>query len=152
MTTSVKLISTDQALAHLEMLEKASQVAVQGPWNAFQVLSHCAQSVEYSVSGYPQHRSTLFKATAGRIALRSFIKRGEMKHDLTAGVPGAEAPGPEGTLQQGIARLRSALEAFRSGKGELQPHFAYGPVSRADYDTIHALHLANHLTLFTVTP
>ncbi len=36
------------------------------------------------------------------------------------------------------------MTRFQADTGPLQPHFAYGPLSRADYALAHALHIANH--------
>ena len=53
---------------------------------------------------------------------------------------------PSGTgLAEGIARLRSAMASFEAHRGDLPPHFAYGPVARDDYERVHAMHVANHL-------
>jgi hypothetical protein len=31
-----------------------------GEWNSAQVFSHCAQSAEFSMIGFPQHKSAVF--------------------------------------------------------------------------------------------
>ena len=143
------LQTTEEALARLDAIERARSVSVEGAWSVHQVLVHCAQSVEYSLTGYPRHRSGLFKGTAGRIALRVFLRRGEMSHDLVAAIPDAPEL-PDGTREAGCARLRAALVAFREHQGEVAPHFAYGRVTKAEYDALHAMHLANHLSAFRI--
>jgi len=147
--TELRLSSTGEALRELDRIEAAAKVRVDGAWSPYQVLVHCAQSVEYSLSGYPQHRSGLFKGTVGRIALRAFLRRGYMSHDLAAAIPGASALG-EGTKGDGCARVRAALVAFQNHSGEVAPHFAYGPVTKAEYEALHAMHLANHLSAFVI--
>ena len=52
-------------------------------------LAHCAQSIEYSLTGYPKLRSGLFRATIGPLAKRKFIRANRMSHDVSAPVPGA---------------------------------------------------------------
>jgi hypothetical protein len=143
------LSSIEAALRALDRLERARQVDVSGPWSAHQILVHCAQSVEFSLSGYPRQRSSLFKATVGRVALRTFLRRGRLKHDRTAAIPEAP-PLLDGTLGAGCARLRAAFEAFLAFEAPPMPHFAYGAVTKAEYEALHAMHLADHLDDFTI--
>ena len=46
----------------------------------------------------------------------------------------------------GLARFDGIR--FATFEGELAPHFAYGRVTKADYEALHAMHLANHLSQF----
>lgn len=112
-------------------------------------LVHCAQSIEYSLVGYPALRSPVFRATVGKLAKRAFLRRGRMKHDTGAPIPGAPAPQPV-PVPEAAARLRRAIEAFRGHDGPLAPHLAYGACTRAEYDALHALHVADHLAALGV--
>ena len=49
-----------------------------------------------------------------------------------------------------LVRLRQAVQDFGAHTGPLQPHFAYGALSRAQYEQAHAMHLANHLSAFNL--
>jgi hypothetical protein len=142
--------TTAESLAALDRLERAQSVRARAGWSPGRALAHCAQSVELSLTGYPQARSALFRATAGRVALRVFLSRGAMSHDLQALIPGAPDPG-EPSLAEGLARLRAALQAFTSHAGPVAPHFAYGPVSKAEYEALHAMHLTDHLSQWEVS-
>lgn len=118
-------------------------------WTLAQALSHCAQSVEYSLSGYPRLRSGLFRATIGPIVKRKFIRAGQMKHDLTAPVAGApDLPASLG-FEESRTRLRDALRAFADHEGPLAPHLAYGRCTKDEYATLHLLHLQDHLRAFS---
>ena len=141
----LRLRSTAEALAELDKLEAAAAPSLEGSWSLGQVLAHCAQSVEYSMDGYPQNRSAIFRATLGSVAKRVFLRRGFLSHDPAAAIPGA--PSVEATsTEEGLARLRGALQRFAAFGGELAPHFAYGRVSKGDYEALHAMHLADHLS------
>lgn len=139
------MTTCDEALAALDRLERIPGARLEGSWNVHQVLVHCAQSVEYSMTGYPMHRSRVFQATLGKLALGIFLRRGRMSHDRVAPIPGAPELPSSGTTKDGCDRLRAALEAFRAFTGRLAPHFAYGAVTREQYERLHAMHLANHL-------
>jgi hypothetical protein len=125
-------------------------VTSTSPWTLAQALAHCAQSIEYSLTGYPRLRSGLFRATIGPLAKRKFIRAGRMKHDVTAPVAGA--PDLPATLSFGDARerIRAAMTAFTAHTGPLAPHLAYGACTKDEYATLHLLHVEDHLRAFGV--
>ena len=116
-----------------------------GRMNFHEAIAHVAQGIEYSMTGYPRHKSKLFQATVGRLALEMSLRRGVMVHNRDATIPGA--PGVRGAYPA-ITRLRLAIEAFDAHLGTLAPHFAFGPLGKDDYAKVHAMHLADHLRAF----
>lgn len=131
--------------AVLELLFKPHQLDASA-WSLVQMLQHAAQSIEFSMVGYPEMKSALFRATAGKAAFAVFDARGRMSHDLQEPIPGAPALDAQQSLKTAVQRLLDAMQAFSSHKGALRPHFAYGELSRADYQRAHLMHLANHWT------
>ncbi|MBK7579426.1 MAG: DUF1569 domain-containing protein [Myxococcales bacterium] len=128
------------------LLEQLGETpSLPGAWSYSEVLQHCAQSIEYSLSGYPELRSGFFRATLGRLAKAKFLSAGRMRHDLGAAVPGAPALDPALPVPDARARLLEAMAKFDAFSGELQDHLAYGACSRAEYEQLHAMHVANHL-------
>lgn len=111
-----------------------------------QTLVHCAQSIEYSMTGYPRLRSALFRATVGPLVKRRFLRAGYMSHDVAAGIAGAADPAADADLASAMARLRAAIASFRDFDGALGPHLAYGACSKADYEQLHSMHVADHLS------
>ena len=112
-------------------------------WKLPAVLEHAAQSVEYSLSGFPEVKSAAFRATAGTVAFAVFEAKGSMNHSLTDPIPGAPVLG-EPPLDQAVARLKQALRDFEAHRGSLALHFAYGALDHAQYTRAHLMHLANH--------
>ncbi|MCG8670289.1 MAG: DUF1569 domain-containing protein [Pseudomonadales bacterium] len=143
-------LDIDSTLAILDQLSKASITTI-GEWNLFQIYSHCAQSVEYSMTGYPQHKSEFFKSTIGPMAFSVFSEKRKMRHGLSEAIPGAPAIAVQGNMDQALERFKKSLIDFKNYKGELQPHFAYGPLSKAEYELAHAMHFQNHLEEFKTT-
>jgi hypothetical protein len=128
------------------LLERAGdQPQLVGPWGYSEVLQHCAQSIECSMQGYPKLRSGLFRATVGRIAKSKFLKQGHMSHDLGAAVPGAPALDAAVLVPEARGRLLAAISSFEAFETELCEHLAYGPCTKAEYEKLHAMHVANHL-------
>lgn len=141
----MRLGSFREVAGALDDLEAARGRRMEGTWTLYQVLVHVAQGIEYSMSGYPSMRSAVFRKTVGRIALRKFLGQGYMSHDLAAAIPGAPDILPDGQVAEGFARLRKAIDDFSSLNGDPAPHFAYGPLTKLEYEKVHAMHLANHL-------
>ena len=73
-----------------------------------------------------------------------FKLRGRMGHDLAAPIPGAAALAAGPDWHAPAQRLRKAVLDFNAFAGSLQPHFAYGQLSNADFALAHVLHIANH--------
>lgn len=115
-----------------------------------QTLVHCTQSIDYSMSGYPQANSRLFQVTIGSAAFGVFTMRGRMSHDLDAPIPGAPSIAPAEDPVKALDRLRDAITRFRHWTGPLKPHFAYGHLDKSEYELAHAMHLANHLSVIDI--
>ena len=122
-------------------------VTVDGPWSIAQVLSHCAQSMEYSLIGFPLDKPVWFQATLGRVVLAKFLRQGYMSHDVQAGIPGAPPPA-DLEPRAALARLIASIDAFEAHRGTFAPHFAYGHVDKARYGRVQAMHIAQHLESF----
>lgn len=114
----------------------------RGAWSLAQVLDHAAQSVEYSMRGYPQLQGAAFRSTLGAAAFAVFDSRGAMRHALDEPIPGAPPLGTD--LPSAGRRLLQALRDFERFDGPLQPHFAYGALDKAPYTRAHLMHLADH--------
>lgn len=144
----LQFASLAAAEAELERLAQAGALASSAAWSWAQTLAHCAQSIEFSMAGFPQPKSALFQRTVGAAALGVFSWRGRMSHDLAEPIPGAPALDAAADPTQALQRLGGAIAAFRAWTGALRPHFAYGALGKQDYELAHAMHLANHLSAF----
>jgi hypothetical protein len=137
--------------ALVQALERAGRCADRPSapgWSLAQVLMHCAQAIEYSMAGFPRPRSRLVQVTIGRAVKVRFLRRGAMIHNRQAPIPGAPRL-PEGlSRDEGLARLDHAVRAFEAYEGPLAPHFTYGPATREEYEALHAMHIADHLSVF----
>jgi hypothetical protein len=143
----------DEALHEVDRLAAAGARPLEPAtaWNWSQTLVHCAQSIEYSMTGFPARRSALFQNTLGAAAFQVFSLRGRMSHNLAEPIPGAPAlDASASAASAALARLRQAAQGFGQHAGALSPHFAYGPLSKVQYELAHAMHLANHLSVFDV--
>lgn len=140
---SAGFASLPAALATLQALKDKPPRAT-GAWDLPKVLIHAAQSVEYSLSGFPQPKPSWFRATVGPAAFALFSARGRMSHSLSEPIPGAPDIAAGQALAAAVDRLEAALRAFDAHAGALAPHFAYGALDKPDYTRAHLMHLANH--------
>ncbi len=148
----LRFTTLSEAQHELDRLAALADRPQAAAWTWPATLTHCAQSIRFALSGYPQAKSELFQRTVGRAAYQVFAWRGQMSHDLIEPIPGAPALRPQADPQAALAELHQAIEAFHRHSSELQPHFAYGRLSKAEYELAHALHLANHFAAFDITP
>jgi hypothetical protein len=115
-----------------------------GAWSLGQVLVHAAQSIEYSMDGYPQLKPGWFRHTVGPAALAVFKARGRMSHSLSEPIPGAPSLDAAFALEAAAQRLLAAMDRFEAHTGAFAPHFAYGELGREGYQHAHLMHLNNH--------
>ena len=141
--------SLGQALHALDSLVQAQALPPGTEWSWAQTLEHCAQSIEYSMTGFPQARSAIFQRTVGAAAISVFSWRGRMNHSLAEPIPGAPVLQANSDVAQAEARLRHAVRTFQQWTAPLKPHFAYGDLGKSAFDQAHAMHIANHFSAFT---
>jgi hypothetical protein len=122
-----------------------------GQWSAYKVFMHCAESVDYSIAGYPKHNSTMFKKTVGKMAFSAFSAKRKMSHNLAEEIPGTDSIANTGNVAEALKHLKMSLLKFEAFSGDLQAHFAYGELTKPEYEVAHAMHFLNHLQEFTFT-
>ncbi|MES2947216.1 MAG: DUF1569 domain-containing protein [Pseudomonadota bacterium] len=142
--------SLKDAQRELDRLGKATALRSSTQWSWPQTLTHCAQSIEYSLKGFPTPKSALFQNTAGSLAFQVFLWRGRMSHDLVEPIPGAPPLDTSNDAALAMARLQLAITDFHKRTTPLLPHFAYGDLNKPAYEHAHAMHLANHLSAFDI--
>lgn len=124
---------------------RVKQLTTVGDWSLSKILNHCAQSVEYSMFGFPKHKSDLFKKTLGSLAFSAFVAKNKMRHDLADEIPGAPLLASKSDLNAAYDRFGRSLRDFSSHRGLLYEHFAFGGLSKTEYEQAHAMHFFNHL-------
>ena len=139
-------LSLEAARELLQQLAASPLRSVQG-WSPAEVFNHCAQSVDYSMDGYPQLKPAWFRQSLGPAVFDLFAARGGMRHPLDEAIPGAPPLDEPATQQLALQRLQASMQRFAEYQGPLQPHFAYGALTHAEYALAHVMHLYNHLGL-----
>lgn len=139
--------------ASLQILDKLmnENIVTLGDWNLAKILIHCAQSVEFSMSSFPEHKPALFKNTVGKLAFAAFSAKEEMTHGLSEVIPGAPLIEENEDITYAFSRFRDSLIKFRNYSGPLGQHFAYGRLNKLEYERAHAMHFYNHLLEIELT-
>lgn len=148
----LRFATLSEAQHEMDRLTALADRAQTAEWTWPATLTHCAQSIRFSLSGYPQSKSALFQRTVGSAAFPVFAWRGQMSHNLSEPIPGASPLNPQVDPQAALATLHQAIDEFHRHAGALHPHFAYGWLSKTEYELAHAMHLANHFAAFDIKP
>ncbi|MEU6225518.1 DUF1569 domain-containing protein [Streptomyces sp. NPDC047042] len=146
MTTPRLTELAERAQKHVaDDLPESDVLAPGSVWNLSQTLQHCAQTVRYSVAGYPRLKPPLYRATVGALAKRAFLGRDRMRHPLGAVIDGAPQLDRDLPPAAAVAQLAEAVAQFTEHTGTHAPHPAYGPCTHDEFARLHAMHLAEHL-------
>lgn len=152
MKRDLKLVKLDDALGELAKIEKAGPgIKISGTWSLGKILVHCAQSIEYSITGYPDNKPAFIRKTIGKIILNKFMGQGYMSHGTNEPVAGAPEISNTVSDKEGFARLRKAIADFQNFKGETKIHLMFDAMSKEEYDKYHSMHIANHLSMVALT-
>ncbi len=143
-------LAMDLMLERLNELD-VTRIEKSGEWEVARTFNHLAQSVEFSLDGFPILKSPLFRNTAGQLAFSVFQANGRMTHGLDEAIPGEIIDGAGSDPLQARQRLIAALARFESHAGQLQPHFAYGELDKTQYSIAHVMHISNHLEEFQIS-
>lgn len=149
MSESHRFSNLTEARAALLKLRAGGTGRTERGMSLYQVLLHCGQSIDYSLTGFPQLRSGIVRATVGPLIARRFLAKGAMSHDLGAPVPGAPAIPEGGDLQAACDTLLQAIDRFLGHTAPLHPHFVFGSLTKSQFEQLHAMHIADHLSAVT---
>lgn len=163
-TNSLSLANTVQWLQAIEPEKLVSNTS----WSIASTLIHMAQSIECSMTGYPEHKPQLFKDTLGTLAFSAFEAKGAMTHNLEEPIPGIntkksvnnnveskqkrDTKNNKSPVQAAKQRLIDALLMFDSYQQPLSEHFAYGVLNKQQYTAAHLMHIYNHFSAITIKP
>jgi hypothetical protein len=146
----VRFQNLNEVLAEVERLEKSKEILTTGAWDVSQIMQHCAQSIDFSLTGFPIVKPYLFRKTIGKLVSSYFLSKGTMSHNLNDPIPGAPELVSSTDFKKGLAILKKSIHSFWEYKGELKMHFVYGEASREDYEKFHAMHIANHFSALQI--
>ncbi len=136
--------SYDDFLADAERLA-AGQTKMLGNWTLGQAFGHLANSLNFSIDGFPGSAPWPMKIMA-RLFMRKMMFEGPLK-------PGFKLPKameskmiPQGmSTEEGLAALRAAVDRQNS-QTDRAPHPAFGKISADDWTKTHLRHAELHMS------
>ncbi len=139
--------SLEEAEDELANLQNAfPNIDTAGQWGLPVMLDHCAESLEFSLTGYPEMKPEWFRMTVGPIAKHVFLMQGKMSHNTLDPIPGDEGMPHSSNEKEAFERLFRAISTFKTWNREVAEHFAYGKLDRAEAEKLQAFHIADHLS------
>ena len=143
-------LALDLTIDRLSSLD-LDTIVTTGEWEMARTFDHLAQSIEFSMAGYPELKPKLFQKTVGKLAFSVFQANGRMKHGLDEKIPGEVVVVSNSSATEARERLLESMIKFDSFGDSLHPHFAYGELNKTQYALAHVMHVNNHLEEFRIT-
>ena len=143
--------SFDDLLADAEKLADGECETI-GNWTLGQIFEHLARSLDASIDGTDMKIPWLMK----KMFVLVMNKEKLMKNPLPPGfkIPksgqGQFNPDPSTTTQEGLARLRAAVERY-TNENSFAEHVAFGKLSREEWDQFNLRHAEMHLSFAVPT-
>jgi len=134
--------SLDQVMPEVDrLLAGYSKV---GNWSLGQMCNHLTSGITGSVEGFPLQAPWLLRKTLGRRIIRGILKEGKMREGVQ--IPEAIRPKPGLDDRAEAEALRAAIRLFAAHHGPLAAHPLGPPLSRSEWERLHSIHCAHHLS------
>ncbi len=145
--TLLRFRSLEEAEDELTNLQNTfPNIDTAGQWALPVMLDHCAESLEFTLTGYPEMKPEWFRMIVGPVAKHVFLWQGKMSHNTLDPIPGDEGMPHSKTEKEAFDRLFQSIARFKTWNREVAEHFAYGKLDRAEAEKLQAFHIADHLS------
>jgi len=139
---SLEFADYDQLLEEVRRLSSAPTRQL-GNWTLGQICEHVSKAMDMAIDGAP------FKAPFFIRWVGPYFKKRVMAQPMTPGfqLPKIARPLLPTNVEDaaGVAMVERSVARLR-GTSQRQPHFAFGPMTREEWDHLHLKHAAMHLS------
>lgn len=118
--------------------------ATAGNWSMGQICNHLATMFRMSVEGFGVKAPWLFRATLGRVFKKKILAERRMRTGIK--VPEKFLPKPGLDDRAEAEALRSSIAYYLARPETRAPHPFFGPMTGDDWDRLHRIHAAHHLS------
>jgi hypothetical protein len=138
---SLKFDRLDQIMPEVRRLERGCVTV--GRWSFAGICHHLAGTFNGSIDGFDLSRHRI-----KRILLRRLLWRLTLRY----GIPENYTVNPHLTPPEdvnptvAVAALEQAIQRYDAYSGPLQAHPLFGRLDRAEWDRMHLIHTAHHLS------
>ena len=126
-------------------LDKSGRLLTSGNWTPGQIMAHLAAWIEYGYDGYPVKSPPWFIRWILRLRLEKMLESGLPRGVKIPGVPGGTVGADDMPTNQGIARLRKALQRLEAREEAAHDSPAFGKMSHDDRIRLNLRHAELHL-------
>ncbi len=131
----------DEVLADVDLLRAGHHTV--GNWSLAQICRHLADSFSGSMDGFGVRNHRVMRFLFGRRALRDALL-----HGIATGFTVTErlTPPADVVLDETSAELVRAIDRYKQHTGPMHFHPFFGRLSRSEWDRLHLVHSAHHLS------
>lgn len=144
MRRELRFKTLEDARRELSLLE-AGPVETTGLWSFYQILTHCAASLENTIKGLRREMSWWKRHVIGPLAYQKIASNGVFPNGIQGNPLTSPAQREEGDEKAALARLRQALNDLEKFEGRFSDHPRLGNLNKKQWTYFHAMHLAHHL-------
>src|SRR5579872_7094235 len=134
--------SVDQVMPDVDRLLNGHKTA--GNWSLGQICNHLTGTLQSSIEGFPIKMPWLMRVTIGKLAKKKILTSGKMDEGIK--IPERFCPKPGLDARAEVEALRAAFRLYAAHAGPVADHPMFGPMSRAEWDRLHCIHCAHHLS------
>jgi hypothetical protein len=138
----LQFASLDEVMPDVERL-LAGHTTV-GNWSLGQICDHLTAAVNAAVDGFPGRAPWVFRKTVGPLVLRRILRTGRFPYWIR--LPRRYWPRPGTDARAQAEALRTALRRLAEHPGPLAEHPLADRVSRGQWERLHCIHCAHHLS------
>jgi hypothetical protein len=131
----------DEVMADVDRLLEGHETV--GKWSLGQVCHHLAETIRCSVEGFPTHMPWPIRRAIGPWIYRKIDRDGRMPAGIKA--PAYLQPSPGLDARDGAESLREAIRLYQAN-GPIAEHPIFGPFTPSQWERIHCIHCAHHLS------
>lgn len=115
-----------------------------GQWSLGQICSHLSRAVVGSVDGFPGRAPWIVRKTVGPVIFGHIVRTGGMREGIK--LPPDVLPRPGLDARAEAEALRAALRMFAAHTGPVAEHPIFGRLTRDQWERLHCVHCAHHLS------
>lgn len=134
--------SLDQVMPEVDRL--LDGYATMGNWSLGQICNHLGDTLRCSIEGFGARAPWLIRALVGGTIKRRVLTTGMMREGIK--VPAQFLPKPGLDDRAEAEAFRAALRIFASHTGPVADHPLFGPMTPKEWDRLHCIHCAHHLS------
>lgn len=132
-------------LEQLETAHRAGAVRHTGNWTPGQILAHVAAFANYAHDGYPMRSPPWFIRLIVKARKNTYLREGLPVGVRIPGVPGGTVGADNVPFDEGLARLRAALDRIER-TAPTRPNPLFGPLTHEEWILMQVRHAELHLS------